>query len=327
VPRQLVVEMSVTCETLPDKKGVLQVVEGFMQDTASQLTYYGLVQLHQDVREGELCVFFRNNHFCTMKRHKDELYLLVTDVGYYEQEKIVWEKLADVSGDNAFCDATFSVYHPSRTIRPVATVSLESVQNALSDFASGVGITASAPPSAQVGVGGQASAGAPARSAAEQEDADMALALSLQSKFEEEERRRQQQAQLQSQQQARGGVTGAPVRGGASSAASRQIASSGTAGDQMTNYRLSQQVLLTSPSSDCAGTCCMCSALKPPELCRNGTCSKAVDRRVNLVGWCKVLHKRGQCKARRQGLHKGGQRRVSMADLPKRTRVAFCSRT
>ena len=174
---------------------------------------------------------------------------------------------------------------------------------------------------------GQASAGAPARSAAEQEDADMALALSLQSKFEEEERRRQQQAQLQSQQQARGGVTGAPVRGGASSAASRQIASSGTAGDQMTNYRLSQQVLLTSPSSDCAGTCCMCSALKPPELCRNGTCSKAVDRRVNLVGWCKVLHKRGQCKARRQGLHKGGQRRVSMADLPKRTRVAFCSRT
>jgi hypothetical protein len=37
------------------------------------------------VSEGELCVFFRNNHFCTMCRYDGELYLLVTDVGFYDQ--------------------------------------------------------------------------------------------------------------------------------------------------------------------------------------------------------------------------------------------------
>ena len=32
-----------------------------------------------------MCVFFRNNHFCTMCRYDGELYILVTDVGFYDQ--------------------------------------------------------------------------------------------------------------------------------------------------------------------------------------------------------------------------------------------------
>jgi hypothetical protein len=32
----------------------------------------------------------------------------------HPQQDIVWEKLADVSGDNAFCNSNFSVYHPSK---------------------------------------------------------------------------------------------------------------------------------------------------------------------------------------------------------------------
>lgn len=42
------------------------VLEEFFNGTASQLTYYGLVQLHEEVRERQLCVFFRNNHFSTL---------------------------------------------------------------------------------------------------------------------------------------------------------------------------------------------------------------------------------------------------------------------
>lgn len=42
------------------------VLEEFFNRTASQLTYYGLVKLHEGLRERQLCVFFRNNHFSTL---------------------------------------------------------------------------------------------------------------------------------------------------------------------------------------------------------------------------------------------------------------------
>jgi hypothetical protein len=42
------------------------VLDEFFNSTASQLTYYGLVKLHEGLRERQLCVFFRNNHFSTL---------------------------------------------------------------------------------------------------------------------------------------------------------------------------------------------------------------------------------------------------------------------
>lgn len=42
------------------------ILEEFFNSSASQLTYYGLVKLHEEVRERQLCVFFRNNHFSTL---------------------------------------------------------------------------------------------------------------------------------------------------------------------------------------------------------------------------------------------------------------------
>ncbi|GLH06077.1 Uncharacterized protein GBIM_11594 [Gryllus bimaculatus] len=53
--------------------------EEFLASTASQLTYHGLCELAQAAREGEVAVFFRNNHFSTLYKHKAALYLLVTD--------------------------------------------------------------------------------------------------------------------------------------------------------------------------------------------------------------------------------------------------------
>lgn len=46
------------------------VAEQFLSSTATQLTYHGLCELTSTVQEGELCVFFRNNHFSTMIRYK-----------------------------------------------------------------------------------------------------------------------------------------------------------------------------------------------------------------------------------------------------------------
>jgi hypothetical protein len=42
------------------------ILDHFFHTTASQLTYYGLVKLHEELKERQLCVFFRNNHFSTM---------------------------------------------------------------------------------------------------------------------------------------------------------------------------------------------------------------------------------------------------------------------
>ena len=44
--------------------------ENFLNGTASQLTYHGLCELNTAVTEEELCVFFRNNHFSTLYKHK-----------------------------------------------------------------------------------------------------------------------------------------------------------------------------------------------------------------------------------------------------------------
>jgi len=82
------------------------IVKEFMDRTAAQLSYEGLLALHEKVKERELAVFFRNSHFSTLLRYNGDLYLLCTDIGY-GRSQIVWERLDDVDGDTALCDAQF----------------------------------------------------------------------------------------------------------------------------------------------------------------------------------------------------------------------------
>lgn len=58
------------CVCLPPCCGPGMVAEQFLNSTATQLTYHGLCELTSTVQEGELCVFFRNNHFSTMIKYK-----------------------------------------------------------------------------------------------------------------------------------------------------------------------------------------------------------------------------------------------------------------
>ncbi|XP_078062965.1 ubiquitin carboxyl-terminal hydrolase MINDY-1-like, partial [Mustelus asterias] len=89
------------------------VAEQFLDATATQLTYHGLCELTSAAKEDELCVFFRNNHFSTLIKHKGHLYLLVTDQGFLSEQKVVWESLHNVEGDGNFCDSEFCLSHPS----------------------------------------------------------------------------------------------------------------------------------------------------------------------------------------------------------------------
>ncbi|EGC31984.1 hypothetical protein DICPUDRAFT_57374 [Dictyostelium purpureum] len=76
-------------------------IKQFLADTSSQLSYHGLYELHSKLNEGELVIFFRNNHFNTMLKRNSELYLLVTDEGYIN-EPIVWERLSQIDGDTEY---------------------------------------------------------------------------------------------------------------------------------------------------------------------------------------------------------------------------------
>ncbi|CAN8206873.1 unnamed protein product [Coccothraustes coccothraustes] len=108
------VEKIITCKHASDSGLVSEglVAEQFLESTASQLTFHGLCELTARAREGELGVFFRNNHFSTMIKHKGHLYLLVTDQGFLQEEGVVWESLHSVDGDSCFCDTDFHLCHP-----------------------------------------------------------------------------------------------------------------------------------------------------------------------------------------------------------------------
>uniref|UniRef100_A0A8C5KSL7 Ubiquitin carboxyl-terminal hydrolase n=1 Tax=Jaculus jaculus TaxID=51337 RepID=A0A8C5KSL7_JACJA len=109
------VEKIISCKQSDDSQLASEgfVAEQFLNNTATQLTYHGLCELTSTVQEGELCVFFRNNHFSTMTKYKGQLYLLVTDQGFLTEEKVVWESLHNVDGDGNFCDSEFRLRPPS----------------------------------------------------------------------------------------------------------------------------------------------------------------------------------------------------------------------
>ncbi|KAK9277291.1 hypothetical protein L1049_006831 [Liquidambar formosana] len=87
-----------------------ELIRNFLKNNASQLTIYGLFCLQDGLKERELCVFFRNNHFCTMFKFEDDLYLLATDQGYINQPDLVWEKLNEVNGDTLFMTGNFKEF-------------------------------------------------------------------------------------------------------------------------------------------------------------------------------------------------------------------------
>jgi len=83
------------------------IVKHFLDTSGHQLTHYGLTVLHEYLREGQMVVFFRNNHFNTMTKHDGLLYLLVTDFGYANVSTVVWENLNTVDGDTEYVTDAF----------------------------------------------------------------------------------------------------------------------------------------------------------------------------------------------------------------------------
>ncbi|KAK1295852.1 hypothetical protein QJS10_CPB15g00716 [Acorus calamus] len=91
----------------PISKKEGQLIQFFLENNTSQLTLYGLFCLRECIKERQLCVFFRNNHFSTMFKFHGELYLLAMDEGYINKPELVWEKLNEVNGNTVFTTSDF----------------------------------------------------------------------------------------------------------------------------------------------------------------------------------------------------------------------------
>ncbi|XP_072046036.1 ubiquitin carboxyl-terminal hydrolase MINDY-2-like [Amphiura filiformis] len=109
------------------------VAEQFLESTASQLTYHGLCELNSAIGDEELCVLFRNNHFSTIYKYKNELYVLGTDQGFLTESNVVWETLTNVEGDSHFVNGEFKTSPPS-TSQAAAATPMSPSQQQESDF-------------------------------------------------------------------------------------------------------------------------------------------------------------------------------------------------
>uniref|UniRef100_A0A915K1C4 Ubiquitin carboxyl-terminal hydrolase n=1 Tax=Romanomermis culicivorax TaxID=13658 RepID=A0A915K1C4_ROMCU len=128
------VEKIIDNKTSSDSLKITQAVlaEQFLDATASQLTAYGLKALHNHLRENELAVFFRNNHFSTIMKHEGKLLLLVTDQGFLNEADVIWETLENVSGDNQFLNENFAIVPPKAVHEPFEGVASEATTSDVS---------------------------------------------------------------------------------------------------------------------------------------------------------------------------------------------------
>jgi len=95
------------------------VAQNFLEESASQLTYHGLCELVSTMKDNELAIFFRNNHFSTIYKHKDEVFILVTDQGFLKESSVVWETLGSIDGDSHFVDCDFVTAPPKSSPQPI----------------------------------------------------------------------------------------------------------------------------------------------------------------------------------------------------------------
>ncbi|EFN59098.1 hypothetical protein CHLNCDRAFT_137880 [Chlorella variabilis] len=163
------------------------LVQQFLEGSGSQLTYHGLLALHEGLRPNQLAVFFRNNHFNTLyKGPNDQLFILAADEGFQFESDVVWEALDSVDGDTQLVGADFRPFRPHAS-QQEARERQAAAQDA--DWA--------------------AAAAAAAAAGGDTHDADLALAMQLQAEEEErvrlEQQRRQQQLARQQEEQRRQG--------------------------------------------------------------------------------------------------------------------------
>ncbi|KAL7794266.1 hypothetical protein V8C37DRAFT_73899 [Trichoderma ceciliae] len=165
----------------------------FLNESATQLTPWGIEVIEKAIRPGTFAILFRNDHFSTLycHPHTRQLLTLVTDAGYRSHDEIVWESLRDVNGElNQFFSGDFRLVSGDTTAGSSAGVA-----EANNDQGGGTWTAVTSKRGKTKEAAAHQEEAAPASSSTEQEDRDLALALQLQE--EEDQRHREEQARRQ----------------------------------------------------------------------------------------------------------------------------------
>ncbi|KAJ2881223.1 hypothetical protein FB639_002662, partial [Coemansia asiatica] len=82
----------------------------WLESNQTQLTEYGRQRLLNALEDFSVVVFFRNNHFSTLYKRSQGLYILCADDVMAGDSRVVWESVCDVRQQgNLFFDSEFNV--------------------------------------------------------------------------------------------------------------------------------------------------------------------------------------------------------------------------
>ncbi|CRH02441.1 conserved Plasmodium protein, unknown function [Plasmodium relictum] len=82
------------------------IMSEFLETYKTQLTLVGLKLLQKNINQNQLVAFFRNNHFNTLFKYENKLFLLATDVSFLHLN-CTWELFDNVENDTSYYDHNF----------------------------------------------------------------------------------------------------------------------------------------------------------------------------------------------------------------------------
>ncbi|PTB40195.1 hypothetical protein M441DRAFT_59006 [Trichoderma asperellum CBS 433.97] len=164
----------------------------FLNESATQLTPWGIEVIQKAIRPGTFAILFRNDHFSTLYCHPQtqQLLTLVTDAGYRSHDEIVWESLVDVNGElNQFMSGDYRLVSGDNTAELSTGAGKRHSDQGSGNWTTVTNKRGKTKETGPIEEQGQAS------SSTEQEDRDLALAMQLQE--EEDQKHREEQARRQ----------------------------------------------------------------------------------------------------------------------------------
>lgn len=192
-----------------EEQGLLEdilVVKAFLSESATQLTQYGIEMIQKSMQPGTFAILFRNNHFSTLYRHPStqQLFSLVTDMGYATHDEVVWESLSDTNGESSeLFSGDFRVVGGGLASPRHSTSSLPGPWQTVQGRRRNQSSTSFGTPRSPTAVEAARRPTPPQSHHNEQEDHDLALAIQMQDEEDriaaEQSERRRREAELTEQ--------------------------------------------------------------------------------------------------------------------------------
>ncbi|KOB64157.1 hypothetical protein PFHG_05519 [Plasmodium falciparum HB3] len=90
------------------------IISEFLETHKTQLTKVGLKLLHETLNPNQLVAFFRNNHFNTLFKYENKLFILAADISFLHLS-CTWELFDNVENDTSYYDNNFECLANQKT--------------------------------------------------------------------------------------------------------------------------------------------------------------------------------------------------------------------